>query len=278
MSLRLLLLFRFLLVMSFFLWLPNSYKRWTHAFRPAKCFLEMPYQERWETKLTDTQLLSVLKEPFSYLAKGAQSYVFESSDGEYVLKVFRFDACKMPLGQKLIRQLRKTFGLREKHYTPWRQRAFKTLDSCKLAMDLAPHLTGVVFVSLNPKPGLPLIRLKDRLGMAHTIDPAKYRFVLQKKAEPFLFTIKNAKDPSSLIASYLSLISELSNLGIANLDPTMGRNFGFIDGRAVQIDFGNFCLDAEKAKNDVSHFTNQIRSWLEKRRPDAGCCVDWEMK
>jgi hypothetical protein len=263
------MIFRLLLISAIFLWFPSAYKRWTHSFRPAKCILSWPYNPDWDAE-PDASIRDILKEPFTYLSKGAQSYVFLSNDQKYVLKLFRFDACRIQLGQKLKKKFRKWTGMRGKHELPLDVKARKTLSSCKISYDLASDLTGVVWVHLNPQPtDLPMISLKDRLGRTHRIDPSKYRFALQKKADSFLQTILKAEDPAPLIDSYLSLISKLSERGIANLDPTMGRNFGFIDGQAIEIDFGNFALDSSRAERDRIHFEKRLVKWLEKKRPDA---------
>jgi hypothetical protein len=94
--------------------------------------------------------------------------------------------------------------------------------------------------------------------------------VLQKKAEPFLPTFYAHKDNvQPFFNAYLTLLQELADLGLVNLDPTMGRNFGFIDGRAVQIDFGNFIYFPQNAHANVAHFEQELRTWLKKRIPES---------
>lgn len=239
----------------------------------SKCLIEWPYVAEWEIDPLDPtkmgEIKEILSQPFSYLGKGAQSYVFESADHKYVFKLFRYDLCKFPLGQKIVRQVRKWVGAREKIFLPAQVKIIKNFTSCKLAYSLAQKQTGIVYVHLNPqKYDLPLIHLKDRLYCSHQIDPALYRFALQKKAEPFLKTFLAKKnDLQPLIESYSTLLHELASLGLVNLDRTMGRNFGFLDGRAVQIDFGNFIYCPQNAGNEISHFENQLQAWIEKRLP-----------
>ena len=260
---------RLLLLSSFVLWFPSAWKRWTHAFRLEKCALKWPVSPDWETPDPDHTICKILEQPFTYLSKGAQSYVFLSADQKYVLKLFRFDNCRIPLGQQFARYLRNRLHLREKYVLPFREKVPKTLMSCKLAYDLAPHLTGVVWVHLNPRRrNLPMISVRDRLGRLHCIDPAFYRFALQKKAQTLLSVLRKEPNLAPWIHSYQSLLSELSRLGLANLDPNMGKNFGFIDGKAVEIDFGNFTLDFSLAAKDPEHFSKRLLRWLERHRPD----------
>lgn len=264
-----------LLLVSFTFWFPSAFKRWTHAFRPAKCLVQWPFVPEWEidplSPEKESEIRSVLKEPFSYLNKGAQSYVFLSRDQKYVLKLFRYDCCRMPYGQQLVRNLRKWVGAREKNFLPTEFKIVKNFTSCKLAYSLAQKQTGVVFISLNPeKCTLPPITLRDRLGRTHKIDPSQYRFALQQKAEPFLSTFRaHANNIQPYFDSYLALLHDLADIGLVNLDPSMGKNFGFLDGRAIQIDFGNFIYCPEQAQNGIAPFELSVRKWLKKRIPQT---------
>lgn len=261
------LFFIFLVAVS--LWFPSAYKRWTHPFRLAKCLVEWPFTPEWEIDPPENmeEIRSVLSEPFSYLAKGAQSYVFLSQNEKYVLKLFRYDTCKLPVDERTVR---RWIGAREKHFLPTDVKIEKNFTSCKLAYSLAQKQTEVVFVHLNPKSGLPILTLKDRLGRVHKIDPKAIRFALQKKGEPFIQTLyAHRENLQPFIDSYLTLLHELGDLGLVNLDPTMGRNFGFIDGRAIQMDFGNFVYRPERASADTVHFEQQLKQWLKKRIPEA---------
>ncbi len=256
------------LLAAFCFWFPAAFKRWTHAFRPQKCLVEWPFNPAWEfpplSREKKAEITAVLNGPFSYLAKGAQSYVFLSRDQKYVLKLFRFDTCKVPFGQKAMRAFRKWAGMREKYFLSTSLRAPKIFNSCQWACSLAPSQTGVVFAHLNPKSAdLPVVTLKDRLGRSHQIDPAKYRFVLQKKAEPF-GVLRSKEEIQPYIDSYFTLLDEIGNLGLVNLDTKLGGNFGFIDGKAAMIDFGNIHLLPEQAADRTAIFSLLLETWLKK--------------
>lgn len=262
-----------LLLIVFTFWFPIAFKRWTHAFRPAKCSIDWPHVPEWEIPpLKDEkkqEILATLSEPFSYFSKGSQCYVFLSKNQKYVLKLFRYDHCRIPFAQNWIRQAKKWMKIRDKHFLPTNSKIVKNFTSCKLAYDHAQKQTGVVFVHLNPKKGLPILTLKDRLGRIHKIDPALYRFALQKKAEPFLKTLYDHKqDIAPYFRSYLTLLEDLASLGLVNLDHKMKCNFGFLDGRVVLIDFGNFVYSPERAKDEIAHFQLQLVEWLKLRIPD----------
>lgn len=251
------------------LWFPSAWKRWTHGFRPAKCAITWPHCDAWTASDPDPYVLDILKGNFTYWTKGAQSYVFLSEDRKYVLKLFRFDASRLPYGQEGVRWLRQKRFLKEKHFLPWQTKVVKTLTSCHLAYAKASDLTGVIWVHLNvgERP-LPTLIVTDRLGRAHRIDPARFRFALQKRADSFLSTLQKAKNPQPCIASFFSLLDALAERGLANIDPNMGKNFGFLDGKAVEIDFGNFLFDPALAAQDKAHFAHRLKRWVEKNRPE----------
>lgn len=256
------------------LWFPSALKRWTHSFRPAKCLIEWPFVAEWETEPLREELAEVLNAPFSYLGKGTQSYVFLSQDGEYVLKLFRFDGCKMQLGHRWMTALKGCFGIEDKDPIVSIDRKIeKNFSSCKLAYSLAKEQTGLVYVHLNPKNSkLPPLKLKDKLGIPHTIDPSKYRFVLQRRAEKFFAKmLKEPEKREELIRSYLTLLDEIAALGLVNLDPTVARNFGVLDGKVVLIDVGNFIYWPELAEKEKGPFKEGLRKWLAKRNCLSGC-------
>ena len=257
----------FLLLAGGGLWLPSAYKRTLHPFRAQKFQIDLPFHPEWESTVSlDEETRALLQQPFSYLAKGQQSYVFLSSDQKYVLKLFRFNTCKIPIGQNLYTLYQKWKNPTARKELPAQLKAEKTFASCKLALSLVPELTGLVYIHLNPKEGLPTLCLKDRLGIPHRIDPARYRFILQKKCDPFLKTLNASKNPAKLAASFLQLLDRFEGLGLACYDPVMGRNFAFLDEQAIAIDIGNFFLNPEKAKESKDNFQKRFSACLEKIR------------
>lgn len=247
---------------AFFLWLPTAYKRWTHPFRLAKCSLTWP-SIPFENRPPSDDVKAILKEPFSYLSQGGQTFVFASRNGRYVLKLLRFERGKLPLS----RSIQKWRG---KEPMAPRERIERTLFACKIAYEQVPDLTGIVFAHLNPKPSsLPMVRVKDRWGKFYSIDPAKMRFILQRRAEPLLATLARESPVEPLLGAYLALLQELSQRGLANFDPKIEKNFGFLEGKAIVIDFGDLVQDSLRAKSDPSQYARRLLRWLEKRRPEA---------
>src|SRR5437868_3279127 len=61
----------------------------TDGFSIYNISSNLSFREEWEIPQETTEAKIILAQPFYYLGKGAQSYVFESEDGNFVLKFFR---------------------------------------------------------------------------------------------------------------------------------------------------------------------------------------------
>jgi len=251
---------------------PNAYRRITHGFRPAKCLLNWPEKPEWENAPLhlekQQQIQAILQQPFSYFSKGKQCFVFLSQDGKHVLKLFRFDGSKIPYGQMIAHRIKKWSRESLADPLPLRTKVPKTLSSCKIAYDRATDLTGLVHVHLNPKKSFfPALWIKDRLGRLHQLDPSAFRFILQKKCDPLFPTLLKAtpEEREGLISSFSHLIDRLENLGFKNIDPKLGSNFGFLEGKAIVIDVGNFAYDPIHAKEDRTIFIPRLNRCLQSK-------------
>ena len=73
-----------------------------------------------------------------------------------------------------------------------------------------------------------------------------------------------------LLASFAQLLLDRSIKNISNSDPNLGPNFGFISGKAVEIDFGNYqkLENSKQQRKELSHFLMGLESWLHKRAPE----------
>lgn len=257
------------LLLSLPFWLPSAYRRSFHPFRPAKCQIHWPYVEEWETPaLTDPKILSSLEKPFTYLSKGGQSFVFLSKDKKYVLKIFHYDLCRMRQGSELVSKVRRWFGLSHRRPIHTPEKIQKTFEACSLAFHFARDQTGLVYIHLNPKQGLPKFTLIDCFGRKHFVDPAQIRFALQKKAEPFLPAFyKMPKE--DLFSSFHVLMQEMNDRGILNNDSRLNGNFGILEGKVVAIDFASFIHAPDLTLERTCFFEKKLQKWVDKHVAEA---------
>ena len=228
---------------------PALTKRLTKGFRLAKMQLEFPHRPNWEVPLVP-EVISILDQPYYYLDKGSQCYVFESKDGEYVLKLFRYD---QPTNDTKVTLL---------------------FNGCKAAFDYLKEETGLIFVHLNPTPmGLGTVICRDPIGREVEFQLDQCRFAVQKKAKPFRETLLNAKsnreEMQRLIDQFFDLLVARTEKGVLNSDPSLSRNFGFLDTCAIELDFGNYrpCSNVDQGK-EIRRYTGKLKKWLLLNAPE----------
>jgi hypothetical protein len=238
---------------------PAGLKQWTCGFKLSKLRLNMSHRTDWEatSALSDKELQTLLRQSFTYLARGAQAYVFESQDHSYVIKFLRFD-------QPQICRTKKTV-------TPFHEKMEKMFRAFILAYTRFPEETGLIYLHLNVTEGkLPTLQAKGPLGQSLRLPLDQYRFVIQRKAIPFHQGLLEARGDVAefhrRIDSFLSLIASRLSQGVSNTDGNLVRNFGYLRGKALEIDCGNYQEGA--SPDERSHFTQRLRDWVEAYAPE----------
>jgi hypothetical protein len=239
--------FFLLLFAALMLSLPAFARKFTRGFRIAKLYLDFPNQPQWEI-VPNPGVASLLRQQFTFIGKGSQSYVFESQDGQTVVKLFRFDR-SLP-------------------------DAIQLFDACKLAYDSLRDETGLIYIHLNTtRMNLPTLRCKDAIGRSYKLPLDDYRFVVQRKGELFYSALLSARSRPPLMQKrldqFLDLLQTRVSKEVLNADPSLSRNFGFLEDRAIELDFGNYRaspgLDREA---EMRHYTAKLRSWLQENAPE----------
>jgi len=235
---------------------PYVWRDITGEFRFGKLAFDLPYNPNWDsTAIADDNFF---QGTFTFLAQGGQSFVFQSEDGQWVLKLFRYDRWIHPW-RKFVRN--KWLGKQER--LPYDQKIDRLFCSTKLAYEQAADLTGLAYIHLNTDDRLPIVSLKDRLGRVYPIDLSKTYFAIQRKADPlpqvFLETMQKGDEErfNLLTHSFVDLLKKRTARGIRNTDTKVHLNFGFWGTQCVEWDFGNYCIDpelrSEEGKNQEIH-------------------------
>ncbi|MBX7067035.1 MAG: hypothetical protein K1X28_07380 [Parachlamydiales bacterium] len=229
--------------------IPSFVKRMTGGFRLAKLHVEYPSHPEWNVPF-DPELNSLLNQPFHYLDKGSQCYVFESKDRQIVIKLFRFSDARSEL------------------------KVFTLFNAAHIAFQRMKEETGLLYIHLNiSQENLPTIRLKDAIGRTYRLRLDEYRFAIQKKAKSFEIAMQEAlKDPilmQSRINQFAALLKTRVEKGIYNSDPTLGRNFGFLENQAIELDFGNFKPILPHSREiEIERYAGKFREWLKQNAPE----------
>ncbi len=241
-----------------------------------------PYKELYKAfeipSYTSDDLLSIqdiLKQPFTYLAKGTQSYAFVSKDQNYVLKFFRMHRLEPPrIGLDV--SLTKYIKTRRQHKDYSQNQDFV---SYAIAHEHFKENTGILYLQLSDSKTLDsVVTLYDKINVRHRIPLQGMRFVLQRRADLFMDLLQSLIDTKQedlakkYIFDLLAFLKQRSVKGFYDSDPELATNFGVAEGKLIQIDIGRFSKDASRQdpsifQRDISQITSHLYHWLQKKDP-----------
>ena len=177
-------------------------------------------------------ILSILDQPFRFLGKGRQSFVFESEDRMTVLKFFNKKYFQIPWYAFAFPKERIKRGQREFFY----------LNSYKIAEKFFSRETAMLYLHTGKTKGLPHVKLTDRASRSFHLNLNDIPFVLQRKGEPLyaaleaIYKKEGAEGVLPVLDAFLGLIANRIAMGIGDTDHDVEHNFGFLDGKPFHID------------------------------------------
>lgn len=251
-------------------------RKQTDGFTVLKISSDLPYRTLWETPClaeSEEMVRNIFEQPFSYLARGDQCYVFVSQDQKYVLKFFRQNHMRPPAWANVLPSF-----MREDLFRFKGKKLFDDFKSYTIAFKELKEETGLVFLHLNKTDNLgSTVTLIDKIGIAHRIPLDSMEFLLQKRAELLYPTLEECIKKKEIEAAKTTL-SELVCLlmktryekGIYDTDPDLNTNFGCIGTTPVQIDIGRFKRaktrkDQEQCREEIAKITDNLHQWLQGR-------------
>ena len=213
------------------------------------------------------EIRTILATPFTYLGKGAQSYVFASQDGKYVLKFFKFQHLRLPPFLNTIPLPHALDDWRRAKQEKKEAELTKLFQSYKLAFDEVKDESGLIFIHLNKSSDLNCrVALVDRLNIQHSVDADGLEFVLQKRASLVLPTLKAQQEKKALLESLAKLLHTLDQKEIYDRDSHLTKNFGFIGDQAILIDCGS--LAKKGAEDEPKIKAGTLKKWLGAEDPE----------
>lgn len=245
------------------------------GFTVSKIRSSTPYDSQWDIPISLEELSDVraiLSQKFTYLASGNHCYTFVSDDDGYVIKFFKQKQITptswknyLPIpGRRLLQANRKEY--REKTYSSY------VIAATKLKSE-----TGTMYLHLTKSPHFSHnLLLIDQHGKSHSINLNKAEFLLQKRAQiGFSYLdrmLAEAKIPEAAIAidSLFFLIAKRCSLGILDDDCQLWKNFGFREGKAIEVDIGEFRYGSpEEIELDQEMVTisDQMGLWMDEHYP-----------
>jgi len=210
----------------------------------------------------------ILQQPYHFLAKGRQTFVFESQDRKWVVKFFNNKYLRMPWYSFLLWDQDKEREKRERRWSFY-------LHSYGLAAKYLKEQTCIVYLHDGKTSGLPVIRVQDQTGRRFSIDLNCVPFVVQKKGDLLCdrLSIHNKGQCTQMLNSFLELIAIRISLGIADADHDVEHNFGYMNGRVFHLDPGRLFTedlsDPARQAHEWWSATHNLRKWLEQNAPEV---------
>nr|AOO54562.1 hypothetical protein [uncultured bacterium] len=258
------------------------YKK-TDGFALYKILSSLSYHQDWEpassAELENTALSEILNQPFYYLAKGAQSYVFASQDGTTVIKFFRLYHLRPPLWLSFLAMPPALQSYKLSKMIDKRNELAKDFTSYKIAFEEMKEETGLIYLHLNKTSHLKKhLKIYDKIGIAYELDLDEMEFLVQKRATlvyPSIDALMKAhapEDAKEAISALIQLLKYRCEKGIFDKDPDLNTNFGFLDNKALQIDIGRFRRETlspypNTYRDEIIRITDNFRQWLDARYP-----------
>lgn len=244
-----------------FLASPFLYHGIIHPFKMPPSLPQIQSEAQWDTGFfrNEKEIREILEGPFTYLASGNQFHVFEN--GGYVLKLFRYNYSPFAFIHKM-KRLYHTF-LNKKLKDDFYLKTRKTFHAAFLGATKGKEVTEVLFAHLNLSQNL-FPKADFKVGKkTYSLPLDRYRFILQKKAVPLKTVMLTEQKCDSLLAIW----EKRKSLNIKNSDPNIRGNIGFIDERAVEIDFGNYrsCFDEKELESELSEKKRRLSLQLKEK-------------
>lgn len=193
------------------------------------------------------EAVEILNQPFTYLSHGGQSTVYESQDKKYVIKFFNPRTVIKKNWFDQFAKLRRLNSLKwiTNTYFRQKQRLKKYFLRYELAFKDLKEETGLVYVHLDPSTSLTqTMELTDKEGNTHQIQLDAYPFVLQKKVELTMHHLDrllksgDVEGAKASVKQIYDLFLSRAQKGYTDRLQTLYKNYGFFEGRAVQLDVG----------------------------------------
>lgn len=218
--------------------------------------------------VVSSEIVAILEQPFHYLSKGRQCFVFESADGKYVLKFFNQKYLKLPWYSFLVKKEKAKRAQRRHFYENSYRIAFRELGD------------EILYLHLGPSEPLPRVVITDKASRKFTLDLTQIPFVLQKKGIPLYSALDQIYDQEGLqglqreIDSFMSAVSIRISKGIADADHDVEHNWGYVDGHIFHLDPGRLYYDdhlsePDRLKQEWYRATHNFVKWLNVHYPEA---------
>ncbi|MBS4167431.1 hypothetical protein [Parachlamydia sp. AcF125] len=265
----------------------------TDGFSPDNIVTSFAYDPRWNMRPLQKQeqenLDQILKQPFYYLGKGCQSYVFESQDKQFVIKFFKYQRYRPKPWLEWFSFIPFVEEMRQQKMKKKQQKLERVYSSWKLSFDHLQNEGGLIYAHLNDHRDLKKrLTLYDKMGYKHSVDLDSMQFLIQKKASMICPTLDTwmaqgkVRECKQLLGDLTEMILSEHERGFVDEDHALMQNTAVLEGKPIHVDVGLFSQREEVKNKDVSHEelfkkTFKFRLWLQKQHPELGSYLEQKL-
>lgn len=239
------------------------------------------YDPQWEIPcLDDGEIKQALAQPYKYLAKGGQSFAFESQDGKYVLKFIRFSYLRPKLKYRLLQFFPYFKEIYRKDLALRKQAIHDLYQGYKWGIELTKESSGLLLLHFNSTHDqFETIALTDKKGHEYRLDLDQTVFILQRKGRSLDLVLRELLEAGDVAAAQgkiekiLEMYRENYRKGLSDLDYGVTHNTGFIGDTPFHFDLGKLTYNEkmtlqENQKADLLKVTSRLKSWLKAHHPE----------
>lgn len=246
------------------------------GFSLSKINAPLPFDSRWEVESPSSfQIRLLLSQPYTYIGKGSHYYLFESIDKQYILKLFRFSRFHLPSFQEALPLPPFLAEIQNRRIEEKRIEQERLFSSCALAYRQLKEECELVYLHLNKTSCLTQnVTLYDRLKRPIVIPIDHYAFLIQRRGEQiypyFGRLLKEGKveEIKKALLSLAVLMDKRKEKGIADNNPEIQKNTGFIHGKAFFLDVAQFSEKIETYETYEEDKTmHALLTWLDSKDP-----------
>lgn len=227
--------------------------------------------------LSKEELSKIFDQEYRYLDKGCQVFVFESMDGNYVLKFIRHHRYKPYFWMNIGSFIPSINKHREAYAKAKKIRIKNNIQSYMMSFNELQDLTEVIYVHLGTTHHINrLLTVKSKFGTKSYLDLDRLHYVVQKKSQKLsseLLTSYRNKDyenVQNLIDQYLLLLQKRCFRKIRNCDASgFIRNMAVYKGKVIEIDAGGYrrFTSQDDINYEFSRFEKRFNRWIAKNMP-----------
>lgn len=237
----------------------------TEGFTSDKIFAPFPIEEKG---VVSEEILNILSQPFRYLSKGRQCFVFVSDDGKYVLKFFNKNYFQLPWYACYSYEKERAKRDKRRHFF-------------EKSYEIAYHEFGEEIVCLHLAPTENILK-KNIEGPAHqsfSVDLNTVPFIIQRRGQPIydgfmsVYEKEGSRGLCREIDAYLEQIRLRIEKQIGDADVDIEHNWGYVDGKIFHLDPGRLYRDptlisSKRQKEEWHIATHRLFRWLKKMHYD----------